>query len=76
MAVQIHLQKVILYILNDGVNADFSLSSLNVCKKPATAVFKNNSEGSGQLNYIWNFDDGSTATFQRCYTQLHIFRNL
>ncbi|HYJ62876.1 MAG TPA: PKD domain-containing protein, partial [Parafilimonas sp.] len=48
--------------INDGVNADFSLTSLNVCKKPATAVFKNNSEGSGTINYIWNFGDGNTNT--------------
>ena len=48
--------------IDDGVNADFSLGSLNVCKRPATAVFKNNSEGSGTMNYIWNFGDGSTTT--------------
>lgn len=48
--------------IDDGVNADFSLSELNVCKKPATAVFKNNSESSGAINYVWNFDDGTTST--------------
>ena len=50
--------------IDDGVNANFSLSSLNVCKKPATAVFTNNSEGSGKLKYIWNFGDGATGTGQ------------
>ncbi len=48
--------------IDDGVNANFSLTSLNVCKKPATAIFQNNSEGSGNINYIWNFGDGATST--------------
>ncbi len=48
--------------INDGVNADFSLVSLNVCQKPATAIFKNNSEGSDAVNYTWDFGDGSTVT--------------
>jgi gliding motility-associated-like protein len=56
------LTKSDLVHIEDGVNADFSLNSLNVCKKPATAVFKNKSEGSGTINYTWNFGDGSTVT--------------
>ena len=48
--------------IEDGVNADFSLSSLNVCKKPATAEFANNTQGTGNVKYIWNFGDGNTST--------------
>ncbi len=53
--------------IEDGVNADFSLSSLNICKRPATAIFENNSvgTGSGNISYVWNFGDGgATSTSQ------------
>jgi PKD repeat protein len=56
------LTKSDLIHIEDGVNADFSLSSLNVCKKPATAEFTNNTQGAGNVKYIWNFGDGNTST--------------
>ena len=48
--------------IENGVNAGFSLTSLNICKSPATAVFENSSEGTGTLSYQWNFGDGKTST--------------
>src|SRR5205085_6256953 len=45
----------------DGVTAKFSLSSLNACKSPAIAVFKNESIGTGTLNYTWNFGDSTSS---------------
>jgi gliding motility-associated-like protein len=47
--------------INDGVNADFNLTSLNVCNIPAAASFKNLSKGSGAITYLWNFGDGGTS---------------
>lgn len=48
--------------IDNGVNAGFDLVSLDVCKSPAVAVFENTSEGSDNLNYTWDFGDGSTST--------------
>lgn len=48
--------------IDDGVNADFSISSLDVCKTPATASFKNTSDGEGNITYLWNFGDGVTSS--------------
>lgn len=48
--------------INDGVNANFMLSSLDVCKTPANAVFKNTSQASGSVSYEWDFGDGKTST--------------
>ncbi len=56
------LTKSNLIQINSGVNAKFSLSSLNVCKTPATAVFKDSSNGSGALTYQWDFGDGGKST--------------
>ncbi|MBV9960886.1 MAG: PKD domain-containing protein [Parafilimonas sp.] len=50
--------------INDGVNAGFNLTSLDVCKTPANAVFQNTSQGTGGLSYAWDFGDGSTSTQQ------------
>jgi PKD repeat protein len=51
--------------INDGVNAGFELTSLDVCKTPATASFKNTSAGSGTLEYNWDFGDGTTSAWPR-----------
>lgn len=48
--------------IDDGVNANFNLTSLDVCSTPAMAVFENTSEGSGAVTYKWNFDDGTIST--------------
>lgn len=58
--------------INDGVNADFSLTSLDVCTTPATAIFRNNSEGSGSIDYLWNFGDGQTSTL---FSPSHKYNN-
>ena len=46
--------------IDNGVNADFSITSLDICKTPAVVNFKNSSNGSGAITYLWNFGDGST----------------
>ena len=48
--------------IDNGVNAGFALNSIDVCKSPATANFKNTSSGSGTLSYLWNYGDGTTGT--------------
>lgn len=48
--------------IDNGVIADFSITSVDVCKTPALVTFKNSSTGSGTLNYFWNFGDGKTST--------------
>ncbi|MEP6465349.1 MAG: PKD domain-containing protein [Parafilimonas sp.] len=65
------LTKSDLIQISDGVNAGFSLTSLDICKTPATATFKNASNGSGTLIYNWDFGDGqksSTASPLHNYT--------
>jgi gliding motility-associated-like protein len=52
------LTKSDLIQINEGVNAGFNLTSLNICKTPATAIFENTTNGSGSLTYDWNFGDG------------------
>ena len=47
---------------SDGVNAQFSISSMNVCTSPASVYFKNSSTGSGTLSYEWNFGNKTTST--------------
>ena len=54
------LTKTALIHIDDGATAGFSVSSINVCKTPATAYFKNTSNGEGTLTYLWNFGDGTT----------------
>ena len=51
-----------LITISSGVIADFSVTSVDVCKTPAVVTFKNSSTGSGTLNYLWNFGDGKTST--------------
>ena len=58
------LTKSDLIKINDGVNANFDLASLDICKTPATAIFQNTSEGTGALNYQWDFGDGNTSSQQ------------
>ncbi len=55
------LTKSDLIKINDGVNANFGLASLDICKTPATAVFQDSSDGSGTLSYQWDFGDGATS---------------
>ncbi len=48
--------------IGSGVHADFSNNVPNSCQPPATINFSNLSTGTGTLNYIWDFGDGSTST--------------
>ena len=48
--------------LQNGVKANFTFSSPNSCKAPATIRFTNRSTGTGALNYLWDFGDGQTST--------------
>lgn len=48
--------------IDDGVVAGFSLTSLDVCKLPATAVFDNTSNGPEATTYLWSFGDGNTSS--------------
>ncbi|HEY2727240.1 MAG TPA: PKD domain-containing protein, partial [Parafilimonas sp.] len=58
------LTKSDLIQINEGVNAGFDLTSLDICKTPATAVFENTSNGSGPLTYSWDFGDGQKTNAQ------------
>ena len=48
--------------ISSGSSAQFSSSSSNSCKAPATINFLNNSTGTGALQYQWNFGDGTSST--------------
>src|SRR5690242_2388820 len=50
--------------VSGGVQADFSSSGATACSAPFTVSFTNTSAsgGSGALNYLWDFGDGSTST--------------
>lgn len=49
-------------LINAGVHADFTNSVSGSCNPPATINFQNLSTGTGLLNYLWNFGDGTTST--------------
>jgi gliding motility-associated-like protein len=42
--------------------ADFRIGPTNNCGAPVNVSFSNLSSGTGQLNYSWNFGDGTTST--------------
>lgn len=48
--------------LQNGVKADYTFSSPNSCKAPATIRFTNRSSGTGALSYHWDFGDGQIST--------------
>lgn len=48
--------------IQNGVTANFSFSSPNSCKAPATIRFTNRSVGTGTLSYVWDFGDGQTSS--------------
>ncbi len=48
--------------ISSGVNADFSIDSINVCHSPANFNFTNLSAGTGTLNYSWTFGDGGVSS--------------
>lgn len=56
------LNKPNLINIAGGVKADFSIGSLNSCSAPVNVSFVNNSNGTGTLNYLWDFGDGATST--------------
>jgi gliding motility-associated-like protein len=45
-----------------GPTAAFSANNTLVCQVPATIKFTNESAGTGNLTYDWNFGDGATDT--------------
>ncbi|MDQ2721514.1 MAG: PKD domain-containing protein, partial [Bacteroidota bacterium] len=48
--------------ISSGAKAQFTNSIPNSCKAPATINFFNSSNGTGTLNYQWDFGDGTTST--------------
>jgi gliding motility-associated-like protein len=50
--------------INNGVTADFSITSSNSCAYPVNIPFVNASTGTGTLSYQWSFGDGGTSTLQ------------
>jgi gliding motility-associated-like protein len=50
--------------ITGGVQSAFSNTQPTVCKPPFSIAFTNTSTGSGTLNYLWDFGDGTTATTQ------------
>lgn len=46
---------------DEGVIANFSILSLDVCKTPAIVNFANSSAGSGTITYLWDYGDGKTS---------------
>ncbi len=48
--------------IDNGVIADFEITSMDVCKSPAQLTFKNKSTGAGNITYLWDYGDGSTST--------------
>ncbi|MBS1729352.1 MAG: PKD domain-containing protein [Bacteroidetes bacterium] len=47
--------------LSQGVTAAFAVSSADICQAPASYSFTNQSIGSGNLAYYWQFGDGATS---------------
>ena len=54
----------------DNPVAAFSTTVTNGCS-PLTVQFNNESEGLGELNYLWNFSDGSSASTEE--NPVHVF---
>lgn len=50
--------------INSGVKANFSNTSPSSCAVPVTIDFTNQSTGTGNLNYVWDFGDGNTSTIE------------
>lgn len=48
--------------IQQGVQAAFSISSSDICHTPAVYTFLNQSTGTGNLSYSWQFGDGGTST--------------
>ncbi len=48
--------------LNNGVKAGFNFNIPNNCKPPTSISFINQSNGTGVLNYMWDFGDGVNST--------------
>lgn len=46
----------------EAIKADFTIVSKTLCQAPADVVFTNTSTGTGNLSYLWEFDDGTTST--------------
>lgn len=44
-----------------GVVAAFTVSSADICQAPAVYSFTNQSSGTGNLTYFWQFGDGGTS---------------
>jgi PKD repeat protein len=45
-----------------GAHAAFTNDTPSSCKSPVLVTFKNKSTGTGILNYLWDFGDGTTST--------------
>ncbi len=58
--------------IDDGATAGFLVSSIDVCKTPAIANFKNTSNGEGTLTYLWNFGDGNSNT---SFSPSHVYNS-
>lgn len=58
--------------LTNGVKADFSYSAGEDCGTPAPVSFNNKSTGTGQINYEWDFGDGTTSEEQN---PVHVYQN-
>lgn len=50
--------------LKNGVKADFGYASSGGCGTPAPVTFNNQSIGTGQIIYKWDFGDGNTSEEQ------------
>ncbi len=48
--------------IQQGVQAAFMVSSSDICHTPAVYTFLNQSTGTGNLSYYWQFGDGGTST--------------
>ncbi len=47
--------------INTGVIADFTNDNPQTCTAPVTINFTNQSQGTGLVNYTWDFGDGNTS---------------
>jgi len=48
--------------ISNGVTSLFSVSAPSSCSLPMSFTFTNQSSGTGNLTYEWDFDDGTTST--------------
>lgn len=56
------LTKNSLIQINDGVLAKFTNDYPLSCSSPVTINFQNQSTGTGVVNYLWDFGDGTSST--------------